>query len=231
MPRSKYFRYITDFDTSKLDIVKSITLETGRTYHHPNGKTYPSVTTVMSHVAKDGIDKWKERVGEQDARKVMVQASRKGTLLHDTCERYILNEEDYLGNNDVITNLSFKYIKKILDENVDDVYVIEKSLYSDYLGVAGKTDLIAKYNGKKSIIDYKTSRKEKKKEHITTYFMQATAYSIMFEELTGIPITDLTIIMTFNDGGGNVFQEKRDNYVEQLIEAIKNYNENIKRTY
>jgi hypothetical protein len=228
MARHKIFTHITDYDMSKLDIVKSETTERGRVYFHPNGCSYPSVTTVMSTLSKEGIDKWKLRVGEEEAKKILVQASRKGTKLHDMCERYIMNEENYKDKNDIITNMSFKFIQNCLDKYVDDVYGVEKALYSDYLGLAGKTDLIAKFKGKLSVIDFKTSKKEKTKDQILSYFLQATSYSIMFEELTGIPINNLVILMTFNDGGGCIFEEKRDNYVEQLMNVIKKYNESMK---
>ena len=224
----KLFTHITDYDTSKLDVVNSVTKETGRKYYHPNGNSYPSITTIMGWLAKDGIKKWREQVGETEYNTILSRASKRGTSVHDVCERYLLNEENYIDKSDFILNQSFTDIKNILDKHVDDILCLEKALYSDFLGVAGKTDCVAKYKNRKSIIDFKSSRKIKKKEYIKGYFMQATAYSIMFEELTGIGIPNIVIVITVDHEGVQVFEEKRDNYVSELIDTIKKYKkENI----
>lgn len=232
----KIFNFITNYDISKIDLATSITnVESGqRRYYLPNEYSFPSITTVMSWKSKDGIDAWKEKVGIEEYTKIMNKASSRGTAIHDACEKYLLNEENYIDNKDYVLNQSFNDIKTILDNSVDDIYCLEKSLYSMFLGVAGKTDCIAKYNGKKSVIDFKTSRKIKQKKYISGYLMQATAYAIMFEELTGIAIPYITIIMTVDHEGGQVFEEKRDNYVDELLDTIKKYKKefpDVKRTH
>jgi genome maintenance exonuclease 1 len=221
----KIFRHISNFDSTKLDIVESKTTENGRKYHHPDGKSYPSVTTVMGWLASEGIAKWREKVGDDEANKVMFRASKRGTNVHDVCERYLLNEEHYIDTNDHILMQSFTDIKQVLDANLDDIYCLEKALYSDFLGLAGKTDCIGKYKNKRSVVDFKTSRKLKKKHYINGYLMQATAYSIMFEELTGISIPNIVIIITVDHEGVQVFEERRDNYVDELLSTIKKYRE------
>jgi genome maintenance exonuclease 1 len=220
----KKFNFISDFDQSKLDVVSSIDTDIGRVYSNPvTGEKYPSVTTVMSFLARPGIEKWKKSVGEEESSKVMYRASNRGTAIHDACERYILGEETYIDNNDYILHQNFQDIKKVLDNKVDNIYALERSLYSNFLGLAGKTDCIAEYDRKRSIIDFKTSRKIKQKKYITGYLMQATAYSIMFEELTGIGVPQIVIIISVDNEGPSVFIEKRDNYVDELLDTIKKY--------
>jgi len=221
----KIFRHISNFDSTKLDVVESKTTEIGRKYYHPDGKSYPSVTTVMSWLASEGIAKWREKVGDDEANKVMFRASKRGTNVHDVCEKYLLNEENYIDKNDHILMQSFMDIKQVLDANLDDIYCLEKALYSDFLGLAGKTDCIGKYKNKRSVVDFKTSRKLKKKHYIHGYLMQATAYSIMFEELTGISVPNIVIIITVDHEGVQVFEERRDNYVDELLDTIKKYRE------
>jgi genome maintenance exonuclease 1 len=221
----KIFRHVSNFDSTKLDVVESKTTESGRRYYHPDGKSYPSVTTVMSWLASEGIAKWREKVGDEEANKVMIRASKRGTNVHDVCEKYLLNEENYIDPNDHILMQSFTDIKQVLDANLDDIYCLEKALYSDYLGLAGKTDCIGKYKNKRSVVDFKTSRKLKKKHYIKGYLMQATAYSIMFEELTGISVPNIVIIITVDHEGVQVFEERRDNYVDELLDTIKKYRE------
>ena len=219
----KQFRYVKIDNTTNLDIVESTTTETGRVYKHPEGKKYPSITTVMSWSKKDVIKKWRATVGEEEANKVTRIATSRGTAIHDICERYLRNSPNYCEDSNYTRELEFDSIKQILDRSVDDIYGLETALYSDHLGVAGKTDCIAHYNGQRAVIDFKTARKYKKKEHIDTYFMQATAYAIMFEELTQIPIPNIVIIINVAGQDTFVFEEKRNNYVEQLRETIRQY--------
>jgi CRISPR/Cas system-associated exonuclease Cas4 (RecB family) len=97
-------------------------------------------------------------------------------------------------------------------------------MYSTYLGVAGRVDLIAEWDGRLSIIDFKTSRKVKKKEWISGYFQQGAAYAVMFEERTGIAIDKIVIAMTVDgESDASVFVEKRDNWVSTLQETIQLY--------
>ena len=221
----KIFNHYSDYNTTKLDVVESITNDSGRKYYHPNGNSYPSITTVMGWLASEGIAQWRKRVGDNEADIVMKRASKRGTNVHDVCEKYLLNEEKYIDENDHILMQSFTDIKQILDNNVDHIYCLEKALYSDFLGVGGKTDCTAKCKNKRAVVDFKTSRKLKKKQYIHGYFMQATAYCIMFEELTGISIPNIVIIITVDHEGVQVFEEKRDNFTDELINTIKKYKE------
>jgi len=83
--------------------------------------------------------------------------------------------------------------------------------------LAGRVDCIAEYEGKLSVIDFKTARREKDVEHIQHYFMQASAYAVMFEERTGIPVNRLVIAIAVEDGFMQVFQSKRDAHIEGLL--------------
>ena len=104
-------------------------------------------------------------------------------------------------------------------------------MYSEHLGVAGRVDCIAEFNGKLSIIDFKTSMKPKKKDWIKNYFMQESAYAIMFEERTGIPITQLvTIVAVDGTNDPQVFVEHRDDWVRPLKDTIAKYNEEQEST-
>jgi len=219
----KTFSYVK-YDDSKINNVDAITTDTGRTYKLIDGdKQYPSITTIMSWYKRKAIKKWRDDIGEIEANKITKYASFRGSKLHDTCEKYLLNEEKYTEPTDYLNKLLFNDIKRFLDNHVDDIYCLEGALYSDHLGVAGRTDVIARVNGKLSIIDFKTSKKIKRKEHIDSYFMQATAYAIMFEELTGIPVPYITIIIAIDNEGAHVFHEKRNNFIEPLLNIINEY--------
>ena len=116
-----------------------------------------------------------------------------------------------------------------LDNNLNKVYAQEAPLYSDHLGLAGRVDCVGVWDGKNSIVDYKTSRKVKKKEWVSNYFMQCAAYAIMWEERTGMPITQLVVLIAVDDNEPQVFVEHRDNWTEKLIDTIGKYKEEKRR--
>jgi genome maintenance exonuclease 1 len=208
-----------DLGYSDLD---NVTAEKGRHYVDPEGNKYPSITTVLSILSAEAIQKWRARVGEEEANRISRQASTRGTKIHTIIEKYVENDPDYLKGEMPHNIQTFKDIQPVIDANLTKVYQQEAPLYSKHLGVAGRVDLVGQWNGKDSIIDWKTSRKEKKKEWISNYFMQAAAYAIMWEERTGKPIKQLVICIA-GDMGAQVFIEDRDNWTEELINTINEY--------
>lgn len=197
--------------------------EDGRKYVTPTGVKYPSITTVLGHFTKQGIIEWRKRVGEQEANRISAQATGRGTSLHKVCERYIDNEEDYFKDSMPNVRGMFNSIKHILDERIGLVYMQEVPLYSDHLRLAGRVDLIAKFDGVPSIIDFKTASRKKESDQITDYYEQEAAYAIMFEERTSKPIVNLVTIMAVENGEPLVFKEHRDNYAQSLINKIRLY--------
>jgi genome maintenance exonuclease 1 len=198
------------------------TTDSGRVYSTPDGK-YPSITTVLSILSEEGIRAWRARVGEEEANRISSRAATRGTNVHAIIEKYLNNEKDYADGYlpNIIEN--FKDIQSLLDNKIGKIYAQEVPLYSNHLRVAGRVDCVAEYNGAMSIIDFKTSRKLKKKEWIEGYFCQASAYAIMFEERTGIPITQLVVLIAVDNELPQVFIEHRDNWTKKLLETIKEY--------
>lgn len=179
-------------------------------------------TTVLSVLSRDSIQKWRQRVGEAEANKISHRASTRGTAVHDIVEKYLDNEVDLTKYTfDVIQ--SWKNLQPILDERLSVIYEQECPLYSKYLGVAGRVDCVGVFDGVPSIIDFKTSRKLKKREWVTNYFQQEAAYAIMWEERTGMPITNLVTIMDVDNEQPVVFKEHRDEWAPKLLETIELY--------
>ena len=205
------------------DDINAETTDTGRKYKCPNGISYPSVTTVLSILSEDAIRAWRKRVGEEEANKISHRAATRGTAVHSIIEDYINNKEDYSEGYmpNVIEN--FKDVKGILDERIGKVYAQEVPLYSEHLELAGRVDCVAEFDGVLSIVDFKTSRKLKKKEWIEGYFIQESAYAIMWEERTGIPIVNLVTIISVDGEEAQVFKEHRDNWAPKLLETINEY--------
>tara|TARA_B100000214_G_scaffold131405_1_gene93444 strand:- start:297 stop:968 length:672 start_codon:yes stop_codon:yes gene_type:complete len=212
------------FKHEKIDIgyddLDTTTTNSGRDYLTPDGSLYPSVTTVLSILNEDIIKAWRQRVGEEEANRISGKASNRGTRVHSIVEKY-LNNEDTVKFLPHIRQ-SLENLKPVLN-NIETIYGLEVPLYSHYLGLAGRCDCIGKYKGVPSIIDFKTSRYIKKKEKISNYFAQGAAYSIMWEERTGLVAPNIVIIMDVDHEKPLVFVEHRDNWTKLLTETIEEY--------
>ena len=184
-----------------------------RVYKTPSGKSYPSVTTVTSLHNAEGIAKWRLRVGAEEAAKVSSRASARGTRIHSLCEAYLRNEQ---CEPDIFDKELFGSISLWL-EQIDNIHALEDPLYSDHLQIAGTVDCIANFQGKLSVIDFKTASKPKRPEWIKNYFMQCSAYAIMYEELYGEPINRTVVIIGVDDDYPQVFVQTRDDYVDKLL--------------
>lgn len=212
------------FNRIKIDLskVEAITTPEGRFYLTPSGEKYPSVTTVMSYKSKDSIKAWRESVGEEVANKISNQAATRGTKIHDLCEKVLLNQEIDISNLSLLDKQMWDWFRPHLNR-INNIHAIEDPLFSNHLRLAGRVDCIAEWDGKLSVIDFKTSRKEKKKEWIESYFMQCTAYAIMFEEMTGIPVPQIVVAIAVEGFLPQIYVEKRDNYAKQLLELRLEY--------
>lgn len=210
-----------DFD------MKAVTTDSGRVYVTPSGKKYPSVTTVLSSYGKKELFEWRERVGAEEANKIAAKASRRGTALHTVCEKYLLNEMTSMKLASMLptTKELFYKIKGKMDDSITVVHCLEQALYSDELQVAGRVDCIAEWNRKLSVVDFKSSTNQKKKEKIENYFMQCTAYAIMYEEIVGVPIDQIVVLIGTENGDGQVFVENKINYIDNLKSYIKKYHD------
>ena len=199
------------------------TSDAGRLYATPDGKKYPSITTVLSILSEDAIKAWRKRVGEDEANRISHRASTRGTAVHAICEDYLNNVENY--KDKYMPNIvgNFMPLKEIFDTRIGKIYAQEVPLFSHHLRVAGRVDCVAEFDGKISIIDFKTSKKIKPRKYVENYFMQEAAYAVMFEERTNIPITQLVTIIAVDEEEPQVFIEHRDNWTKKLLETIAEY--------
>lgn len=218
-----YNRKAFEFDLLEFAHLNRIDGETARLYETPTGERYPSVTTVLGRMSdKTALNEWKARVGDEEANRVSARASSRGTFIHTMCEKYILGEDvdTSMPHNMMI----FRQIKGILDEKVDMIRATECTLFSHHLKIAGTCDLIADYDGRLSIIDYKTSTRRKRKDWIEGYFLQASLYAYMLWEMTGISVKDIVIIIGVDDElDPQVFVERPSNYIEKAADMVQSY--------
>ena len=212
-------RKIFTHKTVTLPELTAVHVDGKRYYITPSGARYMSVSTVVGSLNKQAVAEWRARVGEEEARKISGAATTFGTSIHKIIEDYIDNKEGWLDFAKPKEKIIFNAAKETLDR-IDNVYCQEGTLYSDVLRLAGRVDCIAEFDGIPSIIDFKTSSKEKREEWITSYFLQTTAYSLAFQELTGISIPRIVILVMTSDGIIQTFIKNRKDYYKQLKEVI-----------
>jgi genome maintenance exonuclease 1 len=111
---------------------------------------------------------------------------------------------------------------------VDNIREIERKMFSKKMGLAGTADVIADWDGKLSVIDFKTTKRAKREEWIEGYFLQSTAYALMYEENTGTPINQIVIVFTGEDGTQDTYVKDKAQYVDRLYEVIGQYLANLK---
>ena len=211
----KTFKHIPNLNFEELDVD---TTPNGRFYVTPQGKKYPSVTTVIGMgTDKSQLENWKKRVGEEEAKKVSTQASIRGEAVHEIAEQYMRNNPQYKKGHMPTNVASFNYIKPFLDKHVGLIAGLELPLYSDFLRVAGRVDCIAKWDDIWSIIDFKTSKRKKTKDQVYNYMCQEACYAYMFYERTGKPIPQIVTVMTVDDSEALVYVEKTKNYLPEFM--------------
>ena len=212
----KEFNWI-DVDKSKLPTTKGKRID-GFRFYQIDGKNYPSITTVLGVQKKEGLEKWRKAVGEEAAKWEMGRAARRGKATHTLVEQYIKGETPSI--RDVLPLGLFRLMKPYIDQ-IDNVQLSEEIMYSHKLTVAGQVDCVADYNGKLSVIDFKTANKERKEDWIENYYIQTCAYAIMYEELFGKRIEQLVILMAGEDGTMRSFIRDKKDFEPKLEESIK----------
>lgn len=191
-----------------------------RVYQTPTGEKYPSVTTVLGSFGKEGLEAWKRKVGYEQATKIANQAANRGTKFHQICESYLSNITPTFKTP--LEQQLFINTKKYLDK-IDNIHLLEQGLFSHHLRMAGTVDCVADFEGKLSVIDFKTANRPKDKDHIENYFLQATAYAIMFEERTKIPAPQIVIIIAVEGEPSQLFVERRNNFAKKLLQYRNAY--------
>ena len=206
-------------DESKLPTTKGKNID-GFRFYAVEDKHYPSITTVLGAIPKPGLMKWRKSVGEDAAKWEMNRAARRGSATHTLVEQYLKGETPSI--RDVLPLGMFRLLKPYLDQ-VDNIHCLETIMYSNKLTVAGQVDCIAEYNGKLSVIDFKTANKERVDSWNENYYIQCTAYAIMYDELFGTPIEQIVILQAGEDGSCKAFVKNKADYEEKLGDAIKGF--------
>ena len=194
-----------------------------RLYNLPDGQWVPSITSVTSFYNRQIFVDWRKRVGLEEANKITRIATARGTDFHQACQDYLENKELDWNNYKPMTKIMFLHAKEYLDK-INNIHAIERTLYSEYLGLAGRVDCIAEYEGELAVIDFKTSGKIKPEKWLENYFVQEMFYASAYYELTKIPVVKLITIMVTPEGEVKVFDKRnKEDYIKLLVRYIKEF--------
>lgn len=190
-----------------------------RLYVTPDGKKYPSVTSVVGFDSKDFLTEWVAKVGKEEANAISNRAAKRGTAIH-------AYSEDYLNNKIVTPNMfdmeMWKSFRPLLDR-IDNIRMLEGRMFSHRLQLAGTVDCLAEYDGVLSVIDFKTSKSVKREDWIQNYFLQCTAYGCMAQERFDILPKQIVVLIAVDDNPPQIFIKKTWDYVPKLLDTIRRY--------
>ena len=208
-----------DTDLSLLPNTKGKKIE-GYRFYDIDGQNYPSVTSVLGIRKKEGLQKWRDSIGEDVANWEMNRAARRGKSFHKLVEQYLNNETPSI--RDVLPLGLFRLAKPYIDQ-INNIRLLEKIMVSPKLTIAGQVDCVAEYNGKLSVIDFKSANKERKEDWIENYFLQCTAYSSMYEETFGEKIEQIVVLLAAEDGTMTAYVKDPQDYMEELVLSIETF--------
>jgi len=200
------------------------TIDGVRYYTLPSGKKAPSITSITSFYNRQTFINWRKKIGEEEANKITKVATDRGTKFHDLVEKYLSNE-DVSSLKDVLPSTKARWIAARESLNkIDNIHALEKPLYSEYFGIAGRVDCIAEYEGELAVIDFKTSKKIKPEKWLQNYFVQETAYACMYYEMTGISVKKIVTLMVADNGDVKVYEKtNKSDYIKLLTKYIKEF--------
>ena len=188
--------------------LERITMDVGRYYLDSTNNPVPSVTTVLSATSNssEGISRWRIKVGEEEADRIIKQSTDIGTAVHEAIERFLNNEEwdlfDNTENQGIAKNITNKFIDVGLS-GITEVWGLEVGLLLDNL-YAGTADCVGLYKNIPTLIDFKTAKKIKRRDWIEDYFLQGCAYANAHNVMFGTDIEQIVILMVDRD---MVFEE------------------------
>ena len=208
----------------ELPPITATTTDGMRLYETPEGNKYPSITTILSVRNKSGLTEWRKRVGNDVANHIARTAAARGTKVHHMCEDYLNNENIDHHKKNFLPFCLFGQLKEKVLCNINNIHAQEAGLYSDKYKVAGRVDCIAEYNGVLSIIDFKTSTKERNEEWNENYYIQCSAYAEMYEERTGTKIEQIVILCVTEDGTVQEFVKDKYDYLDAITETATEWN-------
>jgi len=203
--------------------LKTIEGSTGRFYFTPEGKKYPSITTVLGSQDKQWLTNWRTSLGPEKADKETKRAATRGTAVHLMIERWLNNDPNPTRGQELSHITEFNTLRLYLNQ-INNIICQEISVWSDLLRVAGRLDCVGEYQNTLSIIDFKTATNNKTLQAIEDYWLQTTAYALMIQERFNIQIDQAVIIISVERGAVPlIYKQPIEQYIAPLLKRINTY--------
>lgn len=188
-----------------------------RRYLTPDGEKLVSVTTILDKTKPketvEALNRWRKRVGHQEAQRITTEAANVGTIMHNTLEAWLKGEDEPPGDN-LVHRVGKRMAGVVIDnieEDLQEAWGSEVGLY--YPGLyAGTTDLVGVWKNRPAIMDFKQTNKPKKREWVEDYFMQGSAYGMAHNALFGTEIETVAIFMCSRDCEFQLFELDADEF-------------------
>jgi genome maintenance exonuclease 1 len=217
-------------DKLHFEELKTIELGGFRRYVLPDGSKMPSITSILGETGdKAWLENWRTALGPAKANQESKRCADRGSTIHALTEKYLLNQELNLDAVQFENANLFRQLKFALNR-INNIYGLEKAVYNRQLGVAGRCDCIAEFDEVLSVIDFKTANKNKRREMIDDYFMQATFYALAINEMFDECIEDIVILIAVEKGAVPlVFKDKINNHIKPLLTRVKEFRKKHER--
>ena len=207
----------------KLPGLERIDSPDGRTYRTPSGLIYPSASTIVGYSEdKTHLDAWREQVGDKVADDISKRATDRGTLIHENIENFILGKPEKFSMFHQTERQMYKNVMPFIN-GLEEVYCLETQMWTDTFKAAGTVDMVAQHNGSLKVIDWKTSSRFKTREDIPGYFTQGAAYAAMVYERYQMQCPTIAIVITTQDDGLLVYEERTTKWLPRFADARKKY--------
>lgn len=201
----------------------------GRHYYISEGVQYPSVTTILDATGDTtALNKWQERVGEKEAAAIAAYASRQGTYVHELAEQYLLNTLDSQQLNEAVDvdirkfNALFRLIQRSLNR-IEKVHLLESRVVSHKHKYAGTIDCVGVLEGKLTLIDFKTYRRDRTVDQLQTAFAQTSLYTQAIKEMCEIDIEQIAVITAGMDYGTRIHTQLTADHLPGALERVARY--------
>jgi len=184
------------------------------------GQTFPSITRILAAKPNPGILAWRKRVGEAEANRVSREATTRGTSVHALAEAFLDNTLDASATITPTVLELWRTLQPWIAEHITTLHAQEQDVYSTRLRVAGRMDVLATVDDKLTVVDFKTSRRPKSRDHIGNYFVQSTFYALAVYERTGRKVEQI-VIPIVSPEGLQVFTTTPTEHFSALKDAIR----------
>jgi len=216
-------RIFVHTNTPTFDEMTTKTIKGLRWYQTPEGKLYPSITSVLGAKEKPHLEAWRQMLGAPAAQKETDRCAARGTAVHLMAEKYLNNEPNPTEGQPNEYVKQFNQIRYGLNR-INNIRIQEVPLYSDEFKVAGRVDCIGEFDGTLSVIDFKTSNNNKTTEMIEDYFLQESFYGLAYYELFGEEINQIVTIMCVERGAVPlVFKKQITPYIVPLKKRVNEF--------